>query len=67
MSSSTAKNVEQATQTGGALGTAVKFSKDSAIGGLAAVVAKTLVAPIERVKMVLQVCFVLLAFIALLL
>jgi hypothetical protein len=40
-----------------ALGTVVKFSKDSAIGALAAVVAKTLVAPIERVKLILQVCF----------
>ncbi|VDN51666.1 unnamed protein product [Dracunculus medinensis] len=34
--------------------TAIKFGKDLAIGAVAAIIAKTIVAPIERVKLVLQ-------------
>jgi hypothetical protein len=44
------------------LDTAVKFTKDSGIGAISAVVAKTLVAPIERVKLILQVCVFYLEF-----
>uniref|UniRef100_A0A915DBW4 ADP/ATP translocase n=1 Tax=Ditylenchus dipsaci TaxID=166011 RepID=A0A915DBW4_9BILA len=33
---------------------AVKFGKDFTIGALAAVVSKTIIAPIERVKLILQ-------------
>jgi hypothetical protein len=61
MSSLNVKNEQQTTRSG-ALGTVVKFSKDSAIGALAAVVAKTLVAPIERVKLILQVGFLAISF-----
>lgn len=34
---------------------AVDFAKDLAIGGTAAAISKTIVAPIERVKLLLQV------------
>lgn len=33
---------------------AIKFSKDATIGATAAVISKTLIAPIERVKLILQ-------------
>jgi len=33
---------------------AIKFGKDFSVGGIAAVIAKTIVAPIERVKLILQ-------------
>lgn len=35
----------------------VKFAKDFGAGGWAAVVAKTIIAPVERVKLILQVRF----------
>lgn len=35
----------------------VKFGKDFSAGGWAAVVAKTIIAPVERVKLILQVGF----------
>lgn len=35
----------------------VKFGKDFSIGGWSAVVAKTLCAPVERIKLILQVNF----------
>lgn len=38
---------------------AIKFGKDFAVGGAAAVIAKTIVAPIERIKLILQVSSVL--------
>ncbi len=34
---------------------AVKFGKDFGAGAAAAVIAKTIIAPIERVKLILQV------------
>ena len=37
---------------------AIKFGKDFSVGGIAAVIAKTIVAPIERVKLILQVGFI---------
>lgn len=37
-------------------GRVVKFSKDFLAGATAAVVAKTVIAPVERVKLILQVC-----------
>lgn len=35
---------------------AISFAKDLAAGGVAAAISKTAVAPIERVKLLLQVC-----------
>lgn len=35
---------------------ATKFLKDLTLGASAAIVAKTIIAPIERVKLILQVC-----------
>lgn len=35
---------------------AISFGKDLAAGGVAAAISKTAVAPIERVKLLLQVC-----------
>lgn len=36
--------------------TAISFAKDFLAGGIAAAISKTAVAPIERVKLLLQVC-----------
>lgn len=36
--------------------TALSFAKDFLAGGIAAAISKTAVAPIERVKLLLQVC-----------
>lgn len=42
--------------------TAVSFAKDFLAGGIAAAISKTAVAPIERVKLLLQVRFVVICF-----